>query len=53
MEPKEILKDLKEILNTKCNEYGDLIKKYNPEHPYYNYCRGKKDMIDDIIAYLG
>lgn len=52
MEAKEILKDLSDILRTKRNEYTDLLNKYDPEDPYYNYCRGKKDMIEDIVAYL-
>jgi len=40
------------ILKDKCNEYEDVIENYEVDTPYWHYCRGKKDMIEDILAYI-
>lgn len=48
---KEILESLKKILFTKRNEYADKMNEYCIGE-YYNYCRGKKDLIEDIINFI-
>lgn len=48
-----ILEDLRKILNEKRNEYNDVKNDHEANSPYYHYCCGKIDMIDEIIGYLG
>ena len=48
---KEILESLRKFLSLKRNEYIDKMNEYCMGE-YYNYCRGKKDLIEDIIGYL-
>ena len=48
---KQILEDFRKLLTQKQNEYIDAMNKYGSDS-YYDYCRGKKDLIEDIIAYL-
>ena len=48
-----ILEDLRKILNEKRNEYNDAKNIHEVDSHYYHYCRGKIDMIDEVIGYLG
>lgn len=48
-----IFEDLRKILNEKRNEYNDAKNDHEVDSPYYHYCRGKIDMIDEVISYLG
>ena len=52
MNAKDILSNLREILNKKRNEYIDMINKTDSSSPYYQYCKGKKDMIEDVMMFL-
>jgi len=51
MKEKEVLEKFRVLLGQKRNEYNKLINEYG-QGEYYDYCRGKRDLIDDIIAYL-
>ena len=51
MKEKEVLEKFRKLLEQKRNEYIDAMNKYGSDS-YHDYCRGKKDLIEDIIAYL-
>ncbi len=38
------------LLKEKRNAYVDAINENEIGTPYWNYCRGKKDMIEDILS---
>jgi len=40
------------LLKEKHNTYVNTINENEVGTPYWNYCRGKKDMIEDILAYV-
>jgi len=50
---QSILEDLIKILSEKRNEYNDAKNIHEVDSHYYHYCRGKIDMIDEVIGYLG
>ena len=52
MKEKEILDELRLILNQKRNEYISTMQQYESSDNYYHYCHGKKDMIEDIIMFI-
>ena len=52
MKEKEILESLRKLINQKRNEYISTMQQYGNDSPYYHYCRGKKDMLEDITAYI-
>lgn len=41
-----------DLLKEKHNAYVDAMAKNEEGTPYWNYCRGKKDIIEDILAYI-
>ena len=51
---KKLLKknNLIELLNVKRNAYIDAINENKDNISYYQYCRGRKEMIEDIITYI-
>ena len=51
MKEKEILKRFRDSLIKKRDEYKLKLHEYGSDS-YYDYCRGKKDLIEDIVAYL-
>ena len=51
MKEKEILEKLKKELSEKKNEYYLTLLKYD-SGPYHQYCKGKLDLLNDIINYL-
>lgn len=51
MKEKKVLEKFRELLLQKRNEYINKMNEYSSDS-YYDYCRGKKDLIEDIIAYL-
>jgi hypothetical protein len=40
------------LLKEKRNAYVDAMNENEVGSPYWNYCRGKKDIIEDILAYV-
>lgn len=46
------MEDLIAILKEKCNEYVNMMNEHEVGTPYWNYCRGKKDMIEDVLVYV-
>lgn len=48
---KQILCKLRQILNQKRNEYIDVMNEHETGSPYWNYCKGRKEMIEDIINF--
>lgn len=54
MKEKEILENLRVLLGQKRNEYIDMIDRSvnDSNENLYNYYSGKKELIDDIIAYI-
>lgn len=48
----QILEDLRALLSKKRNEYIDASNKNEIGSPYYLYCKGKIDLINDMISYL-
>lgn len=51
MKDKEVLEKFRKLLLQKRNEYTAKMHEYGSDS-YYDYCRGKKDLIEDIVAYL-
>ena len=51
MKEKEVLEKFRKLLLQKRNEYIAKMNEYGSDS-YYDYCRGKKDLIEDIVAYL-
>lgn len=51
MKEKKVLEKFRELLLQKRNEYITKMNEYGSDS-YYDYCRGKKDLIEDIVAYL-
>lgn len=51
MKEKKVLEKFRKLLLQKRNEYIDKMNEYGSDS-YYDYCRGKKDLIEDIVAYL-
>ena len=51
MKEKKVLEKFRKLLLQKRNEYIAKMNEYGSDS-YYDYCRGKKDLIEDIIAYL-
>lgn len=49
---QSILEDLRKILSKKRNKYNDAKNEHEIDSPYYHYCCGKIDMIDEIIGYF-
>jgi len=47
---KEILENLRKLISKKRNEYIEVMQQHETDSPYYNYCRGKKDMLEDILG---
>lgn len=54
MKEKEILENLRVLLRQKRNEYIDMIDRSinDGNENLYNYYSGKKELIDEIIAYI-
>lgn len=50
---QSILEDFIKLLNVKRNEYDEAKNAHEVDSPYYHYCRGKIDMIDEIIGHFG
>ena len=40
------------LLKEKRNAYTDAMNENEEGTPYWIYCRGKKDIIEDILAYI-
>jgi len=40
------------LLKEKYDAYVKALNENEPGSSYWNYCRGKKDMIKDILAYV-
>lgn len=40
------------LLKEKRNAYANMMNENEDGTPYWNYCRGKKDIIEDILAYI-
>ena len=51
MKEKKVLENFRKLLSQKRNEYIAKMNEYGSDS-YYDYCRGKKDLIEDIVAYL-
>ena len=51
MKEKKVLENFRKLLLQKRNEYIGKMNEYGSDS-YYDYCRGKKDLIEDIVAYL-
>jgi hypothetical protein len=51
MKEKKVLEKFRKLLAQKRNEYIAKMNEYGSDS-YYDYCRGKKDLIEDIVAYL-
>ena len=51
MKEKKVLEKFRKLLLQKQNEYTAKMYEYGSDS-YHDYCRGKKDLIEDIIAYL-
>ena len=51
MKEKKVLENFRKLLLQKRNEYIAKMNEYESDS-YYDYCRGKKDLIEDIVAYL-
>lgn len=51
MKEKKVLEKFRKLLLQKRNEYITKMNEYSSDS-YYDYCRGKKDLIEDIVAYL-
>lgn len=43
---------LMSVLRDKHDKYTNVMNEYEDGTPYWNYCRGKKDMIEEIFAYI-
>ena len=51
MKEKKVLEKFRKLLLQKRNEYTAKMHEYGSDS-YDDYCRGKKDLIEDIVAYL-
>lgn len=51
MKEKKVLEKFRKLLLQKRNEYIAKMNEYGSDS-YYDYCRGKRDLIEDIVAYL-
>ena len=40
------------LLREKRNAYVDAMNENEIGTPYWNYCRGKRDILDDILVYI-
>ena len=49
---KEVLDNLIELLNVKRNAYIDAINENKDNNSYCQYCRGRKEMIEDVLTYI-
>lgn len=46
------MEDFIVMLKEKYDEYVNMMNKHEVGTPYWNYCCGKKDMIEDILTYV-
>ena len=49
---KEENDNLIELLNVKRNAYIDSINENKDNNSYCQYCRGRKEMIEDVLTYI-
>lgn len=49
---KEILENLRKLISQKRNEYIEVMQQHENTSPYYHYCKGKKDMLEDILGFI-